>query len=70
MLIAEIEKNMRERIKVSIEEYRNSRFVDCRVYWQNDEGEWLPSKKGIALSADTIDAVIQALQQASKKLEG
>ena len=69
MLIAEIEKNMKERIRVSIEEYRGSRFIDVRVYWENDQSEWLPSKKGIALNKDSIDQVINALQKAGKELE-
>jgi hypothetical protein len=70
MMISEIEKNLKEKIRVSIEEYRNSRFVDCRVYWKDEQGEWRPSKKGIALNCQCIDQVIEALQKASKKLTG
>ena len=69
-LIAELEKNQKEKIRVSIEEYRGSTFIDCRVYWQNNKGEWHPSKKGIALNGECIDEVIEALQKASEKLEG
>lgn len=70
MLLCDIEKNMKERIRVSIEEYRGSTFVDLRVYWEDEQGEWRPSKKGIALNGDCIDQVIEALQKASKELEG
>ena len=70
MQIAEIEKNAKEKIRVSIEEYKGHKFVDCRVYFQDEAGEWRPTKKGIALNDDTIDKVIEALQKASKKLEG
>lgn len=70
MLIGEIEKNMKEKIRVSIEEYKGHKFVDCRVYWQDGGGGWKPSKKGIALNDETIDEVIEALQKASKALEG
>jgi hypothetical protein len=69
MHICEIEKNMKERIRVSIEEYRGSTFVDLRVYWEDEQGEWRPSKKGIALNGDCIDQVIEALQKARKELE-
>jgi hypothetical protein len=69
MMISEIEKNLKEKIRVSIEEYRGHKFIDCRVYWQDDQGEWHPSKKGIALNSDSIDKVIEALQKASKNLE-
>ena len=69
MQIAEIEKNQKERIRVSIEEYKGHKFVDLRVYWQDEAGEWRPGKKGIALNPDIIDEVIEALQIASEKLE-
>ncbi len=69
-LIAELEKNQKERIRISIEEYRGSRFVDCRVYWEDQEGQWKPSKKGIALNGECLDGVIDALQKARKELTG
>ena len=69
MLIAELEKNPTEQIRVSIEEYRNSVFVDLRVYWQDKDGEWKPSKRGIALPAQAIDGVIAALRKGKKALE-
>jgi hypothetical protein len=70
MQIAEIEKNAKERIRVSIEEYKGHKFVDCRVYFEDEGGEWRPTKKGIALNDKCIDPVIEALQKASKALEG
>ena len=69
MLITEIQKNVKERIRVSIEEYRGTRFIDCRVYFEDEDGEWKPTKKGIALNGDCIDEVIEAMQKASKTLE-
>lgn len=70
MLLCEIEKNQKERIRVSIEEFRGTRFIDCRVYFEGEDGEWRPTKKGIALNCDSIDEVIEALQKARKRLEG
>jgi hypothetical protein len=69
MLIADIEKNTKEHIRVSIEEYRGHKFIDCRVYYEDGAREWKPTRKGIALNEDTIDEVIAALQKASEKLE-
>ncbi len=69
MLIKEIEKNTKERIKVTLDEYRGYKFCSVRVYFEDDNGQWLPTKKGITLNGDTIDPVIEALQSASKKLE-
>jgi 16S rRNA G966 N2-methylase RsmD len=49
MLIAEIQKNLKERVRVSIEEYRGHKFIDLRVYFEAENAEWKPTKKGIAL---------------------
>jgi hypothetical protein len=69
MLITEVEKNSRERIRIALVEYHGHMLCDCRVYFEDDQGEWRPTKKGISLSPDTIDAVIEALQQGSAALE-
>lgn len=59
--IAEVEKNSKERIRVSIEEYRDHKFIDCRVYYEDKDGQ--------PRNADTIDEVITALQKGSEILE-
>ena len=68
MLICEIDKNMKEKIRVSVEEFRSHRFIDCRVYFEDDTGTWIPTKKGIALNGECINHVVAALQKAAKEL--
>jgi len=70
MLIAEIQKNSTERIRVIITEYKGHKLIDCRVYYEDDQGEWRPSKKGIALNSECIKNVIGALQKAQRTLVG
>ncbi len=69
MQIAEVQKNAKERIRISLTEYHGHQFIDCRVYYEDGEGKWRPTKKGIALNEDTIDEVIEALQKGSAALE-
>ena len=69
MLICEVEKNTKERIRISVEEFKGHKFIDCRVYYEDAAGEWRPTRKGIALGADTIGQVIEALQKGSAALE-
>jgi hypothetical protein len=70
MIIAEIEKNAIERIQITINEYKGHKFVDCRVYYEDDQGEWKPTKKGIALNSEIIDEVVSALKKAKPHLVG
>lgn len=68
-LIGEVEKNTKEKIIISLENYRGHRLCDCRVYW-DDNGTWRPSRKGISLNDENIDGVIEMLRKASKTMEG
>ncbi|MCX5804389.1 MAG: transcriptional coactivator p15/PC4 family protein [Proteobacteria bacterium] len=68
MLVGETEKNARERIRISIEEYRGHKFIDCRTYFKDTAGEMKPSRKGIALNEDVIDEVLELLNKAREKL--
>ena len=70
MIIGEIEKNKKEKIRISIEEFHGHTLINCRVYYMTDNGDWRPTKKGIALGRNNIDEVIELLKDAGKKLKG
>lgn len=69
MIISDIEKNQKECIRVSLEEYKGHRFIDCRIFWKDNAGDWKPSKKGISLNDETVKEVITALSKAGQELE-
>ncbi len=69
MQIAEVQKNTKERIRIVLTEYHGHQFIDCRVYFEDAQGELRPTKKGISLTADVIDDVIEALTKGSAVLE-
>ncbi len=50
--VAEMEKGPNEKIFFSLSEYKGKKYADIRIYFENDEGEWKPTKKGITLSLD------------------
>lgn len=64
MLIGEIQKNTTEKIRVSTESYKGYDFIDVRVYYEDDNREWKPSKKGIAISPDKVEELINLLKKA------
>ncbi len=61
--IVKFEKNSKEEVRVSVDEYRGRKIINIRVYYRNEAGAWLPGKQGIALSVDRYrdlaDAVLQ-----------
>lgn len=58
-----IEKNKREQIRIEATEFKGQDLVDIRVYYQDQaDGEWKPSKKGIAFKMELLPEIIKALQ--------
>ncbi|MEE8461291.1 MAG: transcriptional coactivator p15/PC4 family protein [Acidobacteriota bacterium] len=50
--IAEMEKGPTEKIFFNLSEYKGKKYADIRIYYEDDEGEWKPTKKGITLTLD------------------
>ncbi len=69
-VIAEIPKNRRETIRVTRESYRGYAFVQLRVWFKAEDGEFRPGKSGIAIAPDKLDAAIAALQAARLNMAG
>lgn len=69
MKIGSVQKNSQEEIRVTIQDYQGTDLIDLRTYWQNDAGDWLPTKKGISLTHHVTQDVIKLLQKAFKKLQ-
>ena len=47
-IIGEIQKNQKEKIIVSTNEYQGHKYVDLRVHYEDEaSGEYKPTKKGI-----------------------
>ena len=62
-MAAVIEKNKREQIRIEATEFKGQDLVDIRVYYQDQaDGEWKPSKKGIAFKTELLPEIIKALQ--------
>ena len=53
-------------IRVKKSEYKGYKFIDVRRYYEAENGEFLPTKKGIAIALDIVDEVIEAIKEANK----
>ena len=60
-MIATIEKNADEEIRVSLREYKGHPFIDIRVYWKPPDGEPGPTKKGVTLNPELFPALKKAM---------
>jgi hypothetical protein len=70
MIIGEMPKNSTEKVRVSIEEYKGYSFIDVRVLYEDDAGEWKPTKKGITVSPEKADNLIELIKSAKEAMMG
>lgn len=70
MVIGEVERNETEILRISTEEFKGRAYIDMRIYFADNEGEWKPTKKGVTINPDKLDQVIELLREAQEKLKG
>jgi hypothetical protein len=63
-VIAKLPKNARETIFLSLSEFKGRQLVDIRVHVPgNEDGEWVPTRKGVSLAVSLYPAFKQALTE-------
>ncbi|AEX86495.1 Transcriptional Coactivator p15 (PC4) (plasmid) [Marinitoga piezophila KA3] len=55
----EFDKNTREKVRIFIEEYAGKQLLHIRVFYQDLDGEWKPTKKGISLRLELAEKVLR-----------
>lgn len=68
MKIGEIQKTGTDKIIITVKEFKGKTYVDVRNFFENDEGEMVPTKKGISLTPENLDELIRLLGEAKKNL--
>jgi hypothetical protein len=67
MQIGELAKG-KDKIIITLKEFKGKQYIDIRTYFENQEGEWIPTKKGISLTPDNVDDLIKFLNEAKQKV--
>jgi hypothetical protein len=68
-VISKITKNAREQVFLSLSEFKGHRLIDIRVHVPGEqEGEWVPTRKGVSLAVSLYPGFKQALAQLEKAL--
>jgi hypothetical protein len=65
----EIRKNKSEVIRIQLKEYEGHKLVDIRVWYEDENGEYKPTKKGISfnrhLSMNVSNAITEVMGENS-----
>lgn len=64
-IVFEFPKNEQEVIRAVLSTYKGKRYCSLRLYFRGDNG-WLPTKRGLTLSADHIPDLMRAVGELQK----
>lgn len=67
-IIHEFEKNSTEVIRMSITEFKGRELINFRVYYQDEDGEFKPTKKGISFSTELSEDFFEAVDKLKEEL--
>jgi len=68
VLIQSIEKGPGTRIHVRLSRFRDRDYLDIRNFYETEDGEWKPTRKGIAIPVEFYDELMAALAQAKETI--
>ena len=60
-----LEKNSRESLVINQTEFKGVKLVDVRVFYKDENGDLKPTKKGVSVRPEQLDALIKALSTVS-----
>ena len=69
VLVSAIDKSLGNRIHIRISRFKDRDYLDIRNYYEDDAGEWKPTRKGIAVPVEFYDEVMQSLTAAKAVIE-
>jgi len=55
-----------ERIRIREVKRRDMRLVDIRLFWQDKDGKWQPSKRGISVPLELVGSLAEALTRIAR----
>lgn len=68
-IIYEWEKNKREKVRVSLSEYKGKKLLDIRVWYLDENNQYSPGKKGISLGLEQLPFLEEAIAKAKEKIK-
>lgn len=62
-LVHSFPKNPLEEVRSSLTVFKGKQYVDLRIYYKGDDGEFRPSKKGLTVSVDLFPELEEAIRK-------
>ncbi len=64
-----MKKNSFQQIRLTEDEYKGHPFLDVRIYVKGEGGKYYPTRQGLAVPLERIDAFADLVQDCQQTLE-
>ncbi|HOK32544.1 MAG TPA: transcriptional coactivator p15/PC4 family protein [Limnochordia bacterium] len=61
--VIELEKGRGQVVRVQTTQYAGYQLIDARIWYEDEDGEWKPTRKGVALAPWLACQMAQAILQ-------
>jgi len=68
VLVRAIDKGLGNRIHVRLSRFRDRDYLDIRNFYEAEDGEWKPTRKGIAIPVELYDELVGAIAAAKDEI--
>ena len=62
-------KNASERLRVDVKTYRGNTYIDIRVWYVTDDGDYRPSSKGVTLKPTMAPELLRGIALAAQSFD-
>ncbi|MCX4156141.1 MULTISPECIES: transcriptional coactivator p15/PC4 family protein [Paraburkholderia] len=67
-LILDLQKSARERLRISHTNYRGKPYIDLRIWFVDEAGDYQPSRSGVSIRPSHIPEIVRALTLAGREV--
>jgi hypothetical protein len=68
-IIDSFKRNATEEVRATVRTYRGKQYLDGRIYYLDDAGEFKPTKKGINLSVELLGELTKMIDKLAKAVQ-
>ena len=69
VLVSAIDKGLGNRIHIRISRFKDRDYLDIRNFYEDDAGEWKPTRKGVSVPVEFYDDLMAALGDAKAVID-
>lgn len=67
-VLTKFQKNAIEEVRISVRYYKGQTLLDFRAWVENQQGQFVPTKKGLCLNLTQYERFVAALKEVDKEL--